>query len=64
MEYKVVTVSAVQFVGTDFEKAAEGLASRVNEFLTDGWEPQGGISVGETQRTNQPYLFQAIVRRR
>jgi hypothetical protein len=37
MQYKVV-----------FEVTAKELESKVNELLTRGWEPLGGVSVSET----------------
>ena len=62
MNYKVVTVSAAAFIGTNFESAALELTEKVEELLAEGWQPQGGIAVGETQTTKAPYLFQALVK--
>lgn len=62
MEYKVVVVSAVKGFGTNFEKAAEELAQRVNEQIEWGWVPHGGVAVGETQSMKEPHLLQAMVK--
>ena len=62
MEYKVVIQSTTGFLGTDFPKAAEALAAKVNENAKEGWEPLGGICCGETKERDLPYLMQAMVR--
>ncbi len=62
MEYKVVAVPATGWSGTNFEKAAEDLAVKVNALLAENWQVQGGVAVGETQTTKEPFLFQALVR--
>ena len=62
MEYKVVTVSSTAWSGTNFEKAAEDLAAKVNALLAENWQLQGGVAVGETQTTKEPFLFQALWR--
>jgi hypothetical protein len=62
VEYKVVIVPATAWSGTNFEKAAEELAEKVNLLLADRWQVQGGVAVGETQTTKEPFLFQALVR--
>ena len=63
MQYKVVVVDAVKGWGTDFEKAADELSRLVNEQIAQGWEPTGGVNVGRTQSTENPYLLQAMVKR-
>jgi hypothetical protein len=63
MEYKVLTVRSSGFTGTNFEQAAEELGRLVNEHLSLGWQPQGGLAVGETQTTKEPYLFQALIKK-
>jgi hypothetical protein len=62
MEYKVIVVSAVKSIGTDFDKACQELAAKVNEEAQWGWVPQGGLAVGETQSLKQPYIMQAVVK--
>ena len=64
MEYKIVVVKALGLLGTNFEAAAEKLAEEVNQHIALGWEPQGGVSVGQTWNVKTPYLFQAMTRRR
>jgi hypothetical protein len=64
MEYKIIVVKAVGFLGTDFESAGEKLAEEVSRELAAGWEPQGGVCIGNTLSFKTPYLFQAVVRRR
>ena len=62
MEYKVIVVSAVKTLGTDFDKSCEELADKVNEQIQWGWIPQGGLTVGETQSLKQPFLMQAMIK--
>jgi O-acetyl-ADP-ribose deacetylase (regulator of RNase III) len=50
--------------GTDFETSAEQLAAKVQEHISLGWEPIGGVAVGETGGMKTPYLFQAMIKRR
>jgi Domain of unknown function (DUF1737) len=61
VQYKLIAVKAVYGLGTDFQRAGEELSQQVNEALAAGWKPQGGVMVGKTQSTREPYLFQAIV---
>ena len=62
MEYKVIVISAVKSIGTNYDKACQELAEKVNEQLQWGWTPQGGLAVGETQSLKQPYIMQALVK--
>jgi hypothetical protein len=62
MQYKILNASAVAFVGTDFDSATEHLADQVNRAIAEGWKPLGGIAVGGTQSTHEPFLFQAMFR--
>lgn len=65
MEYKILTaVTDSGILGTNFETTAAKLAHEVNQHLMLGWEPQGGVCVGDTQSLKRPYLFQAMVKRR
>ena len=63
MDYKVVVVSAVKGFGTNFEKAADELANSVNTEIRRGCEPLGGVNVGTTQSTSEPFLLQAMIKR-
>ncbi len=61
MKYKIVTVNAViGSFSTEFEQAAEKLSNLVNREMRDGWMPVGGVAVGQTMSTKEPYLFQAM----
>jgi hypothetical protein len=62
MEYRVIVVSGSGLTGTNFERGAERLAELVNEALRQGWKPQGGVAVGESQMTREPFMLQAVVR--
>jgi hypothetical protein len=65
MQYKIVTVAVKPgFLGTNFEVGAEKLAAAVNEYIAAGWEPQGGVSIGESRGLKTPHLFQAMVKQR
>jgi len=63
MRYKILIQKAGSALKTDFERAAEGLARKVNEAIRDGWEPKGGLAVGETAGVEVSYLMQAMVKR-
>ena len=63
MEYKVVVVSAMKGMSTNFQKAADELAELVNKQMPEGWEPVGGVAVGRTCATEEPHLLQALVKR-
>ncbi|MCI5149684.1 MAG: DUF1737 domain-containing protein [Candidatus Electrothrix sp. MAN1_4] len=63
MQYKVVTINTVKGLTMNFERAAGELADKVKEEIANGWEPIGGIATGKTQEMEQPYLFQAMVKR-
>jgi len=63
MEYKVIVVNAVKTFGTNFEETAQELSEMVNQEIQKGWEPLGGVNVGSTMSTNEPYLLQAMIRK-
>jgi hypothetical protein len=63
MEYKILIQKAGSALKTDFERAAEELARKVNQAIRDGWEPKGGLAVGETAAAEVPHLMQAMVKR-
>lgn len=62
MEYKILIEKAGSAWKTDFERAAEGLSLKVNGAIRDGWEPQGGVCVGETRVMEVPFLMQAMIK--
>jgi len=62
MRYKILIQKAGTALKTDFERAAEELSHKVNEAIRDGWEPQGGLAVGETAVTEVPHLMQAMIK--
>jgi hypothetical protein len=62
MTYTIITVNAVQGMTTHFDRASEELSKLVNDAIAQGWKPQGGVAVGVTQQTHQPFMFQALVR--
>ena len=62
MLYKVILVNAVDFIGTDFQQASEHLSTLVNAEIEQGWKPIGGIAIGGTRSTKEPYLFQSMVK--
>ena len=63
MEYKILIERAGSAWRTNFERAAEALSQKVNEAIRDGWEPKGGVAVGETTATEVPFLMQAMIKR-
>lgn len=62
MQYKILMNTALFGMSTDFQKAAEGLTAQVNDHLSHGWKPQGGLMFGKTMNTFEPYLFQALIK--
>ena len=46
----------------DIDKAAEQLVMEVNTLTSMGWEPVGGVAIGDAGTT--PYLLQAMIKRR
>ena len=63
MEYKVIFVRTVKGMSTNFQEATNELAEIVNAELQNGWEPIGGVAIGRTKRTQEPHLFQAMIKR-
>jgi hypothetical protein len=63
MRYKILVQKAGSMLKTDFERAAQELSDKVNEALRDGWEPQGGLAVGQTTAAPTAYLMQAVVKK-
>jgi hypothetical protein len=54
MQYRIISVTSC----FSPKKALERLAKEVNEAITLGWEPQGGITIQGAQ------LLQAMIKRR
>ena len=62
MDYKILSADATTFLGTDFSKASENLASQVNLAIRGGWSPLGGVAIGSAKRGRCTFLFQAMVK--
>ena len=65
MQYKVIVEDATKGLmgGGAMESASTALAEKVNEAISEGWEPLGGISHSEDRQEN-PYLLQAMINRK
>ena len=63
MEYKVIFVRTKKGVSTNFQEATNELAELVNAELQNGWEPIGGVATGRTRFSEEPHLFQAVIKR-
>jgi hypothetical protein len=63
MRYKILMQKAGSVFKTDFERAAQLLTDQINEALRDGWQVQGGLTVGRTTAAEIAYLMQAVVKR-
>lgn len=61
VEYKVLAKEVTSVVWRDVHKAAQELAGEVNEHLSSGWQPQGGIA--SIEAGTGVYLLQALVKR-
>jgi hypothetical protein len=42
--------------------SSEGVASTINDLISDGWEPLGGVSIGLTPTLSSPHYAQSIVK--
>jgi hypothetical protein len=62
MEYKIVSLKVSGIVTSEVQKTADALAKEVNDQISLGWEPLGGVAMGHTGAVN--YLLQALVKRR
>jgi hypothetical protein len=62
MRYTIIGISAIEGLATQFERASEKLSKLVDDAMSQGWKPTGGVAVGQTQNTREPFLFQAMVR--
>jgi hypothetical protein len=62
MKYKILMQRAGSMVKTDFERAAQELAEKVNQALREGWQVKGGVAVGHTTTAVVAYLMQALVK--
>jgi hypothetical protein len=62
MSYTIFTVSAVHGLATDYPRAAQELSELISDAMSKGWKPAGGVAIGQTQNTKEPFLFQAMIR--
>lgn len=61
-EYKVLAKEVPSVLWRDVQKAAKELAREVNDELSSGWQPQGGIA--SVQAGTGVYLLQALAKHR
>ena len=57
MQYKILSN-----LDNTFIKAQEGLETRVNEALKDGWKPKGGFSMFYNHQSNMFIASQAMIK--
>ena len=62
MEYRVIKRKISAVLARNVTLAVEEFGREVHEQLKSGWEPVGGVAVG--QAGSHTYLFQAVVKRR
>ena len=60
-EYKVMVKEVTSVVWRDVQKAGQELSADVNQMISDGWEPQGGIA--SIEAGTSVYLIQAVLKR-
>ena len=60
-EYKAMVKEVTSVVWRDVDKAAQQLSAEVNQMISGGWEPQGGIA--SIEAGSSVYLIQAIIKR-
>ena len=58
----MVIVRKVGGLTRNVDHAADELMREVNEHITRGWEPLGGVAMGVAGTA--PYLVQAVIKRR
>lgn len=61
MEYRVIVKEVTNVVWRDVDKAAQELSRAVNDEMSSGWEPQGGIA--SIAAGTSVYLIQAVSKR-
>jgi hypothetical protein len=62
MTYKILVKKIDNALKRNVDKAAAELTEQVNQELSLGWEPAGGVAIGSAG--SAPYLLQALVKRR
>ena len=62
MEYKVIVQKVANALTRNVSKAAADLSREVNKHVAQGWEPLGGVAIGDAGTA--PYLLQTMIRRR
>ena len=60
-EYKVMAKEVTSIVWRDVHKASQELSAEVNQMISGGWEPQGGIA--SIEAGSSVYLLQALLKR-
>jgi hypothetical protein len=60
-EYKVMAKEVTSIVWRDVNKASQELSAEVNQMISGGWEPQGGIA--SIEAGSSVYLLQALLKR-
>ena len=60
-EYKVMAKEVTSIVWRDVDKASQELSAEVNQMISGGWEPQGGIA--SIEAGSSVYLLQALLKR-
>ena len=62
MEYRLVKHKVSAVLSKNVEKLADEFTRQVNEHIRSGWEPVGGVAIGQAGSTT--YLIQALIKRR
>lgn len=67
MQYEILTESgAAEFSDKGSWGADEKLEKKVQEYIAQGWRPQGGVSIslrkGDNSSIDYMYAFQAMVK--
>ena len=60
-EYKVMVKEVTSVVWRDVQKAGQELSADVNQMISEGWDPQGGIA--SIEAGTSCYLLQALIKR-
>jgi hypothetical protein len=61
-EYQVVVQKVPNPFARNVNQAAKALSQQVNSLIALGWQPVGGVAIGNTGTV--PYLLQALVKPR
>jgi hypothetical protein len=62
MEYKIIVKNVGMGLTRKIDQASEDLAKEVNEYISRGGEPAGGVAMGVAGAGATPFLLQAMVR--